>query len=250
MRTDLEFELLATRLSEASGAIGELKAASDAMSRMTRELREQQRMLEQIMIYIPAIVMVIDPVEKSVYWTNRQFENMLGWTSSETSSNSHNLYRLILAKEDHTHFEEAYRVLSDGSQQVYKSMCRMNSLYNEVFRFNTRISVLDRNPDGTPKRLLCVAIDITQQTETENELKALLREMTNANDDSRVSSITRRELQIIQLIAKQQSTKQIAETLHISIPTVETHRRNLLRKVEVKNTAGLIRFAAENQLLD
>lgn len=250
MRNDLEFELLATRLSEASGAIGELKAASDAMSRLTRELREQQRLLEQIMIHIPAIVMLIDPVDKVLYWANRQFENLLGWPATETIPSGQTFYETLLSKDDRAHFDEAYRVLSDSSQHVYKSICKMNSRYNEVFRFNTRISVLDRNPNGSPKRLLCVAIDITQQTETENELKALLREITLNESDTRVGSITRRELQIIQLIAQQQSTKQIAESLHISVPTVETHRRNLLRKIEVKNTAGLIRFAAEHQLLD
>ncbi len=72
---------------------------------------------------------------------------------------------------------------------------------------------------------------------------------TDSDSDSVVRSITRREYDILRLIAKEFSTKQIAEELNISVPTVETHRRNLLRKVGVKNTAGLVRFAVEQMIV-
>jgi len=45
------------------------------------------------------------------------------------------------------------------------------------------------------------------------------------------------------------SSKQIADSLFLSELTVNTHRRNILRKLEIKNVAGLINFAKENLLL-
>jgi DNA-binding NarL/FixJ family response regulator len=56
---------------------------------------------------------------------------------------------------------------------------------------------------------------------------------------------TRREKEILELIAKGQTTKSIANTLCISEKTVETHRSNLLAKFDVKNMVGLLKLALE-----
>ena len=61
--------------------------------------------------------------------------------------------------------------------------------------------------------------------------------------------LTKREVEIIKMVCNEKGTKQIAEELFLSEFTIQTHRRNILRKVEVKNVAGLINFARENCLL-
>lgn len=61
--------------------------------------------------------------------------------------------------------------------------------------------------------------------------------------------ITKRELEVIKLIMKGYSSQQIAETLHISIRTVDTHRANLMQKMEVKNSIELINKVTELNLL-
>ncbi len=55
------------------------------------------------------------------------------------------------------------------------------------------------------------------------------------------SSITTREKEILQLIALEHTSDEIAHLLLISSHTVLTHRKNLISKMKVKNTAGLIR---------
>ena len=61
--------------------------------------------------------------------------------------------------------------------------------------------------------------------------------------------LTQREKEILTLIVKGNSNQEIADMLSISIPTVKTHRSNILAKCEVKNTASLVRFVMENDLL-
>jgi len=61
--------------------------------------------------------------------------------------------------------------------------------------------------------------------------------------------LTKREVEIIKLIATELTTNEIAEKLFISSYTVETHRKNIVSKLGVKNLAGLVRFAYENQLV-
>ena len=55
--------------------------------------------------------------------------------------------------------------------------------------------------------------------------------------------LSKREKQVLELIAEEKTNKDISEILFISIPTVETYRRNLFKKFEVKNSVGLIKMA-------
>lgn len=63
-------------------------------------------------------------------------------------------------------------------------------------------------------------------------------------------SITKRESDVLTLLTKNYNNKEIAETLHISLRTVETHKHNLLSKTGSKNLAGLVIFAIKNRLVE
>ena len=66
---------------------------------------------------------------------------------------------------------------------------------------------------------------------------------------NRYESLTVREREILQLIGEGLTMSEISETLSISVRTVEKHRSNLMQKLEVKNYAGLIRFALQRGLI-
>lgn len=61
--------------------------------------------------------------------------------------------------------------------------------------------------------------------------------------------ITERELEVLKLLAQELTSKQIAEKLFISERTVETHRKNLMRKTGANNAIGLVRYAYSHKLL-
>lgn len=61
--------------------------------------------------------------------------------------------------------------------------------------------------------------------------------------------VSEREIEIIKLIAIGLSNKQIADKLCLSLHTVNTHRKNILQKLQVNNTAGVVMFAVRNHLL-
>lgn len=62
-------------------------------------------------------------------------------------------------------------------------------------------------------------------------------------------NISERELEILQLIAEGLTTKQIADRLHLSFHTVMTHRKNMMGKLGLNNTAGLIVYAVKENLI-
>ena len=61
--------------------------------------------------------------------------------------------------------------------------------------------------------------------------------------------LTARQDEILKLISQEYSTKEIASQLHLSCSTIESHRRSLLTKMQVKNVAGLIRKSFEHGIL-
>lgn len=61
--------------------------------------------------------------------------------------------------------------------------------------------------------------------------------------------LTKREKDVLKLIAEEFTTSEMAEKLMISQHTIESHRKNLLSKLNVRNTAGLVRYAVKNGLV-
>lgn len=64
------------------------------------------------------------------------------------------------------------------------------------------------------------------------------------------NELTDREIDVLRLVCQQMSTKEIADSLFISPKTVETHKTNLMIKTGVKNMAGLVIYAVQNQVID
>ncbi len=81
-------------------------------------------------------------------------------------------------------------------------------------------------------------------------MRLISQELKTEDTKSLFPKLTGRELEILNLIGKEYSSQEIAEKLFISFHTVESHRANLMYKAGVKNTAGLVRWAVENDLLD
>jgi DNA-binding NarL/FixJ family response regulator len=68
--------------------------------------------------------------------------------------------------------------------------------------------------------------------------------------DSSMPALSSREREIVQLLAEGRSNKEVARVLGISVKTAETHRSNIMRKMEFGSLADLIRFAVRNKIID
>ena len=81
----------------------------------------------------------------------------------------------------------------------------------------------------------------------------MLRKVLAKDDEpeaAKASRLSRRESEVLQLLAEGLTTNEIAEKLFTSKRTIETHRQNILEKTQTKNTAALIRLAVTQGLLD
>ncbi len=88
------------------------------------------------------------------------------------------------------------------------------------------------------------------KTVREKIFSSFTRNNIKPNAETSNFSLTERELEIIKLISLEYSGKEISQELSISPNTVETHRKNLVKKLNVKNSIGLVKFALKHNLIN
>ena len=94
----------------------------------------------------------------------------------------------------------------------------------------------------------CIEKAILGEIVFSSEVKAIISK-PDISDFKKLPSPTKREKEILLLIAAGKSTKEIAELLFLSSLTVQNHRKNMFNKFEVKNVAQLLNIAQKNRLL-
>ncbi|HJW30332.1 MAG TPA: response regulator transcription factor [Saprospiraceae bacterium] len=132
------------------------------------------------------------------------------------------------------------------------SMHNEESFVTEILKYGALGYILK----NTGKKELIQAIEMINSGQsyfseevTETIMKSLVNQRTGSKKTAMIApKISRREKDVLDLIVKEYTTQEIADTLFISLKTVESHRRSLLTKLNVRNTAGLVRVAIENQL--
>lgn len=87
-------------------------------------------------------------------------------------------------------------------------------------------------------------------SDVNESLNQKVEEGANTKSDLVIfSQLTEREIEILKLVALGKTNKEMGEALFISHRTVDTHRTNLMKKLEINNVAGLIRYAFKNGLI-
>jgi two-component system invasion response regulator UvrY len=131
----------------------------------------------------------------------------------------------IVGVSMHSQPSYARKMLKEGAMSY---VCK-SSPSNELFK------ALEEIRDG--KKYLC------QETK-----EILAKQMIDDEEGKKVNILSARELEVICFIKKGFSSKQIAKELFISVKTVEVHRYNILRKLNLRNAAALVNFITTNNI--
>lgn len=132
------------------------------------------------------------------------------------------------------------------------------SMHEDYFHISTLLQhgACGYLPKNAGKEELIKAVRVVGRGETfysdkvkETVMKTMSGQMYKSNQLPG-SKLTRREVEVIKLIAAEYTSQQIADKLYISLNTAETHRKNIFRKTNAKNMAGLIRYALKNGVIE
>ena len=113
------------------------------------------------------------------------------------------------------------------------------------------VALVHQYTDPAALRLFDATIDIRDSREALAEaLTSLENENRKTKKNTDSSDLTKRETDILILVAKGMMSKEIADKLNISIHTVISHRKNITKKTGIKSVAGLAVYAMLNNLMD
>jgi DNA-binding NarL/FixJ family response regulator len=87
-------------------------------------------------------------------------------------------------------------------------------------------------------------------TVSETLRNALIRSPDNTRSSTATIALTERELEVTRLLAEGKSNKEVATALSITTRTVETHRANIMRKLEINSIVELVHYAVRNKLVN
>jgi DNA-binding NarL/FixJ family response regulator len=140
---------------------------------------------------------------------------------------------------------------SPRSEILVLTMHHSEELARNVLQAGARGFVLKSDADVS----LIAAVESLRQhkpfltsTVTEFVLGDYMR-LANADDDGVAHAVvTAREREIIQLLAEGKSNKEAASTLGISVKTIEAHRANIMRKLNLHSVSDLVRYAIRNKI--
>ena len=118
------------------------------------------------------------------------------------------------------------------------------SVVRELFRAGASGYILKKDTSNS------ITTALQKITEGKRFMSDAIAEMLlNDNTEDHVGPLTPREIEILKLVTREMSSKQIAEVLFISERTVETHRKNILKKTGATNLAGLVKYAYVNNII-
>ncbi|BAX79339.1 DNA-binding response regulator [Labilibaculum antarcticum] len=149
----------------------------------------------------------------------------------------------------------------DGSSLVASIQKMYPSIYTLVLSMHSDAQIISKlikqNINGyllknAEKEELLIAVKTIVGGENyfSKEVSDIYNEGSCKSDYSSIPELSKREKEVLKLIGDEYTTKEIADHLFISQNTVESHRKNMFSKLNVKNVAGLIKMAIKNNLLE
>ena len=127
------------------------------------------------------------------------------------------------------------------------SVHHSDQLIREIFESGIRGFILKSDSD----RDLVAAVEVLSNHRpwiTPCATELLLSGKGGVNE--KLERLTSREREIVQLLAESKTSKEIASKLGISTKTAETHRANIMRKLEIHSISDLVRYAVRNQIIE
>ncbi|QNF35303.1 PAS domain-containing protein [Adhaeribacter swui] len=218
----------------------------------------------------PCITWVLDLRTKKYVFVSSNMQRLLGYAPEQWMQEGIKFLKERVHPEDGRHVWKLLR-------QVWKFLLALPAHVRPEYRFNcdyrlqkangsyTRLleqsTILPTDKRGSVRYILGVCTDITDWKKTEGLTASVISPQnetclvctstsTEADEPSPFEALlSKREKEVLKLIADGYSSKIIADMLSISFHTVNTHRQKIIEKTNAPSTGGLIQFALNNKLI-
>lgn len=218
----------------------------EALQQELEALKARCAFLQRVVDEVPANIYISDLEKPGVVWCNKTNEESLGYPLEEIRAMGMDYMYAIVHPDDQNIPTDSIAHYQAFNGAEFGGVFRAKHRAEEAYRwFIGWAKALTRNGQGEVKELLCVDVDMSPRMNTEEQLVAALKENLKRKNNLLVKSLRKREVEVLTLVCRGLSTRDIAEKLHLSVHTVQTHRRNIQRKLGTANVAELVLLATE-----
>ena len=180
-------------------------------------------------------------------WSSMYAQRFIGLTQAEIDEMGFAFFEKTMHPDDLSIIKETIQLVNKNPEEtVFTFIHRMKPINAKdyVWLYGHGV-MLDFFDNGTPRSSLNISFEISAYMNTKNQFSEALKEIGRLQHELQCRSLTKREREVLGCISKGLTDKQISQKLFISDATAKTHRNNILRKLNIKNSASLAAFAAE-----
>jgi len=217
------------------------------------QVRKQCISVSEIGDYIPGSVMVQDLKSMTNLYMNKFGCDILHHSSEELASFGAEYFSRFFPEEEIIAHKRALMQIieQDDRTRLHSFLQRvrpgLHAAYSWYFT-TSRIVPSSSNPNGT--NLLNIAVPVNTLSMTGHRISNMIEHDEYIRKNFfRFNMLSSREKEVIRLIVEGKSSYEIAQLLFRSIHTINTHRKNIIHKLEVTSLAGLIKFAVAFNLV-
>jgi len=202
-------------------------------------------MIDQILTNLNVLTLVIDFEENTIIWSNKLFKQMPELAIKTMMEYIPMVFRNVYSDQMIFKIEKNVKIL--GSQKsednTYTTLLKIKSS-KQTWNWVLSKSYITEQKNGKPSKIAVISIPI----QLTSGLKRLADSRSGRILKKEPKFLTPKEQLVLKDIVDGMTSKEVAEKYFISIHTVQTHRKRILKKLAVKNTPELIRFALKNKL--
>jgi DNA-binding CsgD family transcriptional regulator len=221
--------------------------------------------LKQLAIVENSSMSVFDLHKKKYVFAQSKFLSLLGVELEKMMEKGPQMFYSIMHPSDVSFIIDTYYLFVDFIKKVsaderksFKLICdfRLKDKTGKYFRFIYQMLPLELDKKGNIWLMLITYDLISGNVDSFKSQRKIINVKTNElyffpkdSRDGQKNSLTKREVEILGLLAKGMASKKIADELFLSVNTVNNHRRNILEKTKSENTAMAIQYGISLGLL-
>lgn len=197
---------------------------------------------------IDAFVFIYDVEKTKPVWINQYAVKRFGYSNGDLKKVTTEEFLSLFHPKSLQQFISKIKNFDENDGRAKNTLYQLRNKNREWIHMLTCSRVYQKNPDGTIKLLIGYAAEVDPK-ELKHHVQIMHELNSRAQKLTLVDKLSTREIEVVRLIASGDTDKEISEKLGISIHTTRTHRKRIISKLGLKNSAVLIKFAIENGIV-